>query len=1037
MSIAIDHFVKQLEESGVLSPGKLKEFLPPNASPKDAESLARELIKQGQLTKFQAQQVLGGRAKALFLGNYTILDKLGAGGMGQVFKAQHRRMKRLVAIKMLPPAMTKDAAALARFQREVEAAAKLSHPNIVAAHDADEANGVHFLVMEYVEGRDLSATVKKDGPLSLGKALGYIVQAGRGLEFAHKKGVVHRDIKPANLLLDNEGTVKILDMGLARIDQPGGDAAELTGTGAVMGTVDYMAPEQARNTKHADARADIYSLGCSLYYLLAGKPTFDGDTVVEKILAHRDETIPTLKDVCPGASDRLQGVFEKMVAKRIDDRYQTMTDALAALESCLAESSATGAAATGAWQAPVVGSSELSVMMGNQNLRSIDTPDDFRIETAPSRSAPAPCGSPGAQGRNGPPWTNTKLLIGAGGAAFFALLLGVIVVIRNQQGEVIAKVEAPAGSSVEVKADSEKPKADAAQPPISNLKSPVPNSASVVYLDDLPEKSYVGFNNHLYKPGRNRADATALAEVFLAEPPEHTLMMQSASSITSSDAASRVVYDLAQGFSRFQAKFRVRARKSTTPVFAEVWGDGKRLWESGDLVPRKVGGATADVDVTGVRDLMLVARTGKDTEAAHVLLIEPRLTPDLKPGTPGAAATNIGNAPASPPSSAALTAAAGLWTIADQQPIGPTQLGAPGMNNPQVSQDGLAIVFDVRDKAEPDVWLATRTSVDAPWEKGQRLTNEIDSDKEDGYAALSQDRKTLVFLSKRDNDHLWIATRSTAHGDFDKPTKLGPEINLPKFRSWCPGLSADAGWLTFTRFIDGIGTRQTGFIARRHGADYLDPQPLGPAIDALGLVRDSAVTNDGLTLVVAMGRDTKPGTPAELWTATRSKTTEPFVNPIRLGDDLIGDGRLTGPVLSGDGATLWFVRTGELIRATRTASTPAADYALKFDGNDRVEIPGLKFDVAQPYTMEVFVTSPAKADKGDGMVCGYPDYSFLSYTKGGYWRWVCLLILGTKDTYGISNAAAHPQRTHLACVHDGPTHSLYVDGKLFQSKDFV
>ena len=176
-----------------------------------------------------------------------------------MFKAEHRRMHRIVAIKMLPPAMTKDAAALARFEREVTAA-KLLHPNIVSAFDADEANGAHFLVMEYVEGKDLSAHVKKNGRFSVDKAVNYTLQAAKGLEFAHAEGVIHRDIKPANLLLDKKGVVKILDMGLARIDAPVGDVAgqpELTGTGAIMGTVDYMAPEQGVSTKDADARADI------------------------------------------------------------------------------------------------------------------------------------------------------------------------------------------------------------------------------------------------------------------------------------------------------------------------------------------------------------------------------------------------------------------------------------------------------------------------------------------------------------------------------------------------------------------------------------------------------------------------------------------------------------------------------------------------------------------------------------------------------------------------------------------------------------
>ena len=425
MALSLKQFVQQLEDSGILAGDTLKDFIPPKASPKDVSELARELIRQKKLTKYQAEEVYRGKAKSLVLGNYVLIEKIGAGGMGLVFKAEHRRMHRTVAIKLLPPHMTKDAAAIARFEREVTAAAKLRHSNIVAADDADCANGVHFLVMEMVEGNDLSALVKKNGPFSVEKAVNYVLQAAKGLEFAHHEGVVHRDIKPANLLLDKKGVVKILDMGLARlngnVDTP--KQAELTSTGMLMGTVDYMAPEQALNTKMADARADIYALGCSLYYLLTGKATYDGDSLMAKLLAHRDQTIPSLSAVRSEVPEQVEAVFKKRVAKTVQDRYQTMAEVIVELERCMV-------------------SSPTSVSLQQPATTAFeDGTFNFLKKPHEKRSMLAKPPQKSATGKSGSGKHRFALI----GAAFvgIAILGGIIVSLQTKDGTLIVQVDQP------------------------------------------------------------------------------------------------------------------------------------------------------------------------------------------------------------------------------------------------------------------------------------------------------------------------------------------------------------------------------------------------------------------------------------------------------------------------------------------------------------------------------------------------------------------------------------------------------------------
>ncbi|WP_158265096.1 serine/threonine-protein kinase [Blastopirellula marina] len=296
-----------------------------------APQLAGLLLESETLTRFQLRAIAQGKTRGLRLGRYVILDKIGAGGMGQVFKARHSKMDRVVAIKVLPRESMSNETSTKRFYQEVQVAASLRHPNIVTAFDANEEEGLHYLVMEYVEGRDLDSLVRRQGPLSTAQAVDCLLQAARGLQYAHSVGLVHRDIKPANLLLDSKGHLKILDMGIARI-QSDSDTTSLTLNGAIMGTVDYMAPEQAVDAKTVTSQADLYSLGCSLCYLLTGRPPFAGETLMVKLLAHREHAPPSLSNQRPDVPGELNAIYQKCLAKSAADRYADAGELIADLE---------------------------------------------------------------------------------------------------------------------------------------------------------------------------------------------------------------------------------------------------------------------------------------------------------------------------------------------------------------------------------------------------------------------------------------------------------------------------------------------------------------------------------------------------------------------------------------------------------------------------------------------------------------------------------------------------------------------------------
>ncbi len=332
-----DELTDVILKSGVIEEPKLRAYInklgeSESGVPNDPSKLGGMMVRDGILTYFQAEQLLQGKWKRFFIGKYKVLERLGVGGMGQVFLCEHKLMKRKVAVKVLPAAKSTDQAALQRFYREARAVAAVDHPNLVRAYDIDQDDNLHFIVMEFVDGINFHDLVRKFGTVDVLRACHYIFGATVGLHHASEMGLVHRDIKPANILVDRTGVVKILDMGLARFFNPDeDDMLTKKFDESVLGTADYLAPEQAIDSSTVDIRADIYGLGGTFYYMLTGFPPFPEGSVAQKLLWHQTKVPKAIRAYRPEVPEGVAAIVDKMMAKDAANRYQSPAELMDAL----------------------------------------------------------------------------------------------------------------------------------------------------------------------------------------------------------------------------------------------------------------------------------------------------------------------------------------------------------------------------------------------------------------------------------------------------------------------------------------------------------------------------------------------------------------------------------------------------------------------------------------------------------------------------------------------------------------------------------
>ncbi|WP_439627194.1 serine/threonine protein kinase [Gemmata sp.] len=569
-------FTALVAQSNLIDVATLDQFLAkhsPAGELDEPPQLAAALVRHKLLTPFQAEQLLRGRWRGFFIGRYKVLAVLGVGGMGKVFLCEHPGMRRQVAIKVLPPRMAEDKDTVEAFYNEARALARLDHRNIVHAYDAAKDSGVHYLVLEYVKGRTLEDVVARDGPLGAHRAIDFLRQAALGLQHAFEAGLVHRDIKPSNFLVTDAGVVKILDLGLARFFT-GPESGVGSKPDRVVGTLDYMAPEQALNTAEVDHRADIYSLGATFYYCLTGRPPFGSGTVAQKMLWHQMRTPEPIQKTRGDLPVQLTDIVEKMMAKAPDERFQTPDELLRALPS----------------------QDILTVEAPPAEQGALDTGLNLDAESPTltvkqSRPDPVPVRAAG--------WKpSVGLVAGLCVALAVAAVAGLYFALRPAAPVRTADGEPPA--------------------PVRQAQAPVGRK---VWLGELPEHDPSVGHGQFGKGGQLGFGNEAI--VVNGQPSPHGLSMH-----PPANGSATVRYEIhlrAKLLTGTVAVNDTTGGQTPTPLVFVIRGDGAMKWESKPVRVRE-DAQPFQVDVGTVSRLELEVRCPGDHSHAHAVWLEPALT---------------------------------------------------------------------------------------------------------------------------------------------------------------------------------------------------------------------------------------------------------------------------------------------------------------------------------------------------------------------------------------------------------------------------